>query len=589
MADRLKAQEQERRDVREFRRLADLARFYAATTDPVAENAPYFDPQQGEAKALAALALAAKWGPALAATPAAGRGCSAQTNRCTTAPPHGSRQEPANRRAGRGAGDARPARPRRRSWALRLRATSAFVPWPIGSPATIGRRPRSNSGPMIRGSSHPRSITSSLVRATGRRRPPGREKHRSGKTWQPDPDRMERAIDQYRQALRIDPEHYWSQFQLGRSYLSLSRFAEAVEALGACIALRPDAPWGYSVRGLALAQQKRYDEADLDLDRAIRLNPDFLPARLNRGVVYWRQGKLDLALADFEAVLGPPKEKRLIEAAFARGQLYLQRGDVQKALDDFNWVVAENPRVRSIFLYRAQIHISQGDNDRGLEDLDAYLDLGSEHDPRVWVIHGRRGHLLRDRYQQLPLDKRLQPSGVALLSLSVAELGKAVTLGGRAYDLFDDLGAMLEHADRVRPGHPRLLEGPGTRPQGCQAAAQTWLGARGAQPPRQGLGRFRRRGPRCSRECRSSHRAGLCPCRSKQPAEAQREAGMALLHGADNYLILHNVACIYAVLSQVSDGRRPAHEEAVIALLRARSRCGNSRKPTQNQAQASST
>ncbi|MFI5461285.1 MAG: hypothetical protein ACHRXM_38265 [Isosphaerales bacterium] len=60
-----------------------------------------------------------------------------------------------------------------------------------------------------------------------------------------------------------------------------------------------------------------------DLNRAIQLNPEFLPARLNRGVVYWHQGKLDPALADFAAVLTPPKEKRLIEAAFSRGQLYL--------------------------------------------------------------------------------------------------------------------------------------------------------------------------------------------------------------------------------------------------------------------------
>ncbi|MFI5461284.1 MAG: hypothetical protein ACHRXM_38260 [Isosphaerales bacterium] len=111
-------------------------------------------------------------------------------------------------------------------------------------------------------------------------------------------------------------------------------------------------------------------------------------------------------------------------------------------------MVAENPRIRTVFLYRAQLHISQGSNDRGLDDLDAYLDNGSQRDLRVWVIHGLRGHLLRDRYQQLPLDKRRQPSGLALLSLSVTELGKAVTLGGRAHDLFDDLGAMLEHAGR---------------------------------------------------------------------------------------------------------------------------------------------
>ena len=38
--------------------------------------------------------------------------------------------------------------------------------------------------------------------------------------------------------LRLDPEHFWSRFQLGRCYLSLGRVPEAVETLGACVALR---------------------------------------------------------------------------------------------------------------------------------------------------------------------------------------------------------------------------------------------------------------------------------------------------------------------------------------------------------------
>ena len=64
----------------------------------------------------------------------------------------------------------------------------------------------------------------------------------------------------------------------------------------------------------------------------------------------------------------------------------------------------------------------------------------------------------------------------------------------------------------------------------------------------------------------------------KHPAEAQREADMALLHGAENYLILHNVACIYAALSQASAGEAPAHQEAAIALLRRNCAVGTRRR-----------
>jgi tetratricopeptide (TPR) repeat protein len=379
---------------------------------------------------------------------------------------------------------------------------------------------------------------------------------------------MERAIDEYRQALRIDPDHYWSHLQLGRSFLSLSRFAEAVEALGACVALRPDAPWGYSVRGLALAQQKRYDDADRDLDQAIRLNADSRPARLNRGVVYWQEGKLDLALADFHAVLEPPNDRRLIEAAFSRGQIYLERGEVQKALDDFDSVVAENPRSRTVFLYRAQVHISQGKIDRGLHDLDAYLNVESQRDPRAWVVHGLRGHLLRDLFQQLPLKKRRQPSGMALLSLAVAELGSAVASGGRAHDLFDDLGATLEHAGQVDQAilaYTRALE---LAPKDTKILVKRGWARELLNQHTSASADFAAAVSVDPENAEAHTGLGFVRAIQKQPAAAQREADLALLYGAENYLILHNVACIYAALAQAPDDQAPAHQETVIAVLR---------------------
>ncbi len=69
---------------------------------------------------------------------------------------------------------------------------------------------------------------------------------------------------------------------------------------------------------------------------------------------------------------------------------------------------------------------------------------------------------------------------------------------------------------------------------------------------------------------------GLCFVRAaaKAPAaSAQQEADLALLHAADlppekRYLILHNIACIYATLAQNDPARAAAHEDVAVALLR---------------------
>src|SRR5262249_4821695 len=110
---------------------------------------------------------------------------------------------------------------------------------------------------------------------------------------QPNREGLMEAVKQYRAALKEDPDHYWSHFQLGRCYLNLGQEAEAVEALGACVALQPNAPWGYSVRGLALARLKRLDDAEWDLDQAVKLGSGLRLPRLNRGYVYWQQKKYD--------------------------------------------------------------------------------------------------------------------------------------------------------------------------------------------------------------------------------------------------------------------------------------------------------
>ena len=52
------------------------------------------------------------------------------------------------------------------------------------------------------------------------------------------------------------------------------------------------------------------------------------------------------------------------------------------------------------------------------------------------------------------------------------------------------------------------------------------------------------------------------------PDEATCAANQALFYEADNYAILHNVACIYAELSRVEKAREKQHQDQAMDLLR---------------------
>ncbi|MFO0910365.1 MAG: protein kinase [Isosphaeraceae bacterium] len=393
-AEELRNREQARQDLARFHRLVDEANFFAATSEPVSEHAPYYDSARGEEASQSALALAAKWGPDLERLPMPDARAAVKKELYELLLLEAMLKERSDASAG---GDCR------RAGHHRPRATFSAPP---SAPFQLRARAHERLGDKARAAEYlakaadPQVVRSALDRFLQAERLHSNRLHASAtrsicKPWQPDPVRMEEAIGLYREALAINPDHFWSRLQLGRCYQSLGRFAESVEALGACIAIRPEAEWGYGALGLALAQQGRLAEAESELNKAIQRNPDSRPPRLHRGVVYWRMKKHNAALADFQAVLEPPDDRRLIEACCYRGQLYMQLGEHDKALSDFNRMAEASPRFRSVYLDRPMVFLASGDVPKTLSDLDAYINLTRKVDADGWEIHGLRGRILR--------------------------------------------------------------------------------------------------------------------------------------------------------------------------------------------------
>jgi tetratricopeptide (TPR) repeat protein len=566
-ADRLTAQEQARRDLKEFRHLADEANFFAATTNPASEHAPYFDPHKGAAMARAALALAESWGRALEALPLPQERMAVKSELqgvLILAASEALRAEPGHR----GAGQALETLDRAAGLGgssvseFRLRA---------GAYEQLGDEKQ--AAEMRRRAEDPTTTRTALDLFLLGERQRDESAARIGdqadvKPWQLDPARMQKAVALYRQALAIDPNHFWARLQLGRCLQSLGRFPEAAEALGACVAIRPRAPWGYSALALALAEQGRYDEAEHELNRAIAIDADARPPRLNRGVVYWRRKKYDEAVADFAAVLAPPDDKRLVEAAYYRGQLYLERGEVEKALDDFDQVVAASPGFRSVYLDRPLIYLASGDTPRALADLDTYVSLVRKVELGGWEVHGLRGRLLRFLYSELPQEKRRGPTGQTMLALALAELSRAVQMGGKDAGLFDDLGAVLEHGGRLEQAILAYSRGIASAPDLAKLRIKRGWAWEQLNQHDKASADFAA-AARADPENAEAHTGlGYVHALGKLPPDAQRESDLALLHGGDDYLVLHNVACIYAALSQSDDTRATAYLDVSIALIR---------------------
>jgi serine/threonine protein kinase/tetratricopeptide (TPR) repeat protein len=398
-----------------------------------------------------------------------------------------------------------------------------------------------------------------------------------GAELQPDADKLKAAVEHYQKALNQkalnqDPEIFWCHFQMGRSYLGLEMRSEALAALDTCVALRPKQPWAYSVRGLILALDKNYKGAELDLDKALELRKAFGPALLNRGYLFMTQKKYREALADFAQALELPADEKLLAAAFCRGQAYLALGEKSKALADFELV---KDQIRAAYLTLFAIDFRDGDVKQSLNQLTQYINAGRNPplDDKNWELHYLRGLLLG----------RLVGSaegGKALLQ----ELETAERLGGRSASLYYELGAAHYYGRRPDKAVAYLTKAWDAAPGDPLAAAalrdlrikilnlRGWTYAQRLERPdyEKASGDFaqvlnRKVDPQ-NAEAYSG--LGFVYARQGQIQEAQSAAGMALAYGAGKYLVLHNVACIYAELSVSDKPNTELHAGMAIKYIR---------------------
>jgi tetratricopeptide (TPR) repeat protein len=393
-----------------------------------------------------------------------------------------------------------------------------------------------------------------------------------GTDWQPNAEELGKAIAEYQEALRIEPRQYWCYFQMGRCYLSLRQGTEAVEALSTCVALDRDRPWGYSARGLTLGLIGRFGEGEGDLEKALDRDPYFYPALLHRGILAWLQGQYDRALADFVTVLDAPEGKRLIEAAYYRGQLRLERRQLDEARQDFDRVVKENPGFRPVYLSRAQVHFLRDDPEQGLVDLRTFLDLArpGRLDPAGPEVFELRGRLLRHLVRRWGLS----PDGTrATLELARDSLNRAAERGGRSAELLDDRGAVLEFLGKPAEAlkdYEQALKAEPSRDLKVKIhlrRGQLYLNPPQYQRARDEYAEALRLGPGEAEAAEAHAGLGYVAAVQGLAGEAQREAAQALHLRAGDYLILHWVACIYAQLSRHDPREARQHQDFAMTLI----------------------
>ena len=111
------------------------------------------------------------------------------------------------------------------------------------------------------------------------------------------------------------------------------------------------------------------------MDKALRLSPGFADARDARAALYLEKGDLERAIQDFDKVLA--LDARNFRAYNDRGAAYQRKGDLARAMQDYDRALSVRPN-RMAFANRGFILLRRFEWDKAYRDLLRASNMGMD-------------------------------------------------------------------------------------------------------------------------------------------------------------------------------------------------------------------
>ncbi|MBI5676376.1 MAG: tetratricopeptide repeat protein [Nitrospirae bacterium] len=153
--------------------------------------------------------------------------------------------------------------------------------------------------------------------------------------------RIDEAINEYKTALRLNPDYAEAYSNLGSAYFIQSRIDEAINAYRAVLTLNPNIPEAHNNLGNAYATQGRIEEAINEYQTAIRINTDDVKAYYNLGNAYLAKGRIDEAINEYRTALKLNPD--YANAHINLGIAYIRQGRIDDAINEYRVALKLNP------------------------------------------------------------------------------------------------------------------------------------------------------------------------------------------------------------------------------------------------------
>jgi tetratricopeptide (TPR) repeat protein len=162
------------------------------------------------------------------------------------------------------------------------------------------------------------------------------------------------AIESFAQAIKIDPLHHPSYYELGQIYFKKGDLANARLYAEKAVTIKTDNEWYWLLVANIYQQQQDYKLLDYALNELIKLSPDKLDYSFDKANALFMMGSLDESLVlynNLEAKVGLTDQ-----VLQGRQRIYLKRGNIKKAVADLDQLIKNNPADVRYYLYLGDLY-----------------------------------------------------------------------------------------------------------------------------------------------------------------------------------------------------------------------------------------
>jgi tetratricopeptide (TPR) repeat protein/predicted Ser/Thr protein kinase len=198
-----------------------------------------------------------------------------------------------------------------------------------------------------------------------------------------------KAIEAYHKLLKLYPEDRTGNNNSAIIYLNLEQWDKAIEQYKACIKTKDPAIQPYIGLSSAYMYKGLYAKAGEVLQDYLDNISDSAQIRLSLADSYICQRKYDLALAEVDKAFS--LDPTNIDNIYARGHIFLLKGELIKAEQEFKKLLEEKSPVAILYarVGLASLYVLQGRFEEAVNQAQQAIDLSQKSGQKSWEFYWR--------------------------------------------------------------------------------------------------------------------------------------------------------------------------------------------------------